>query len=77
MLPEVLESVAREADDEQPWRFRDGRGSDEDEDRSDVRLEGDHDPASIGNREADVDRRDQNQTEGVHGCRIEPPEGER
>ena len=77
VLPEILEPVARKADNEQPWRFRDGRGSDEDEDRCDVRLDGDNEPASIGNREADVDRRDQDQTEGVDRRRIEPPEGER
>ena len=32
VLPEILEPVARKADYEQPWRFRDGRGSDNDED---------------------------------------------
>ena len=32
VLPEILEPVAGEADDEQPWRSGDGRGSDEDED---------------------------------------------
>ena len=77
VLPEILEPVARKADNEQPWRFGYGRGSDEDEDRCDVRLDGDNEPASIGNGEADVDRRDQGQTEGVHRRRIEPPEGER
>ena len=31
VLPEILEPVAHKADNEQPWRFRNGRGSDEDE----------------------------------------------
>jgi hypothetical protein len=52
VLPKILEPVAGKAEDEQPWRFRDGRGSDYDEDHCDIRLEGDNDPASIGNREA-------------------------
>jgi hypothetical protein len=77
VLPEILEPVARKAKDEQPWRLRDGRGSDDDEDRCDICLEGDDEPTSIGNREADVNRRDQHQPEGVHGCGIEPPKGER
>jgi hypothetical protein len=59
------------------WRFRNGRGGNQDKDRCDIRLEGDYDPASIGDREADVDRRDQCQAEGVDGGRIEPPQGER
>lgn len=50
VLPEILEPVAGKADDEQPRRSRDGRGSDYDEDRCDIGLEGDHQPASIGNR---------------------------
>jgi hypothetical protein len=75
--PEILEPVARQAENEQPWRLRDGRGGDDDEDRCDICLEGDNEPTSIGNREADVDGRDQYQTQGVHGRRIEPPKGER
>ena len=45
--------------------MRDGRGSDDDEDRCDICLEGDDEPTSIGNREADVHGRDQHQSEGV------------
>jgi hypothetical protein len=77
VLPQILEPVAGKAEDERPWRSRDGRGSDYDEDRCDIGLERDNDPASIGNREADVDRRDQYQTEGVDRRRIQPPEGGR
>jgi hypothetical protein len=36
VLPEILEPVACKADDEQPWRSRDGRGRDDYEDRCDV-----------------------------------------
>src|SRR5215211_6601290 len=77
VLPKILEPVAREAEDDQPRESRDGRGGDDHEDRCDIQLEGDNDPASIGDGEADVDRRDQYQTEGVDRRRIEPPESER
>src|SRR6266540_1833186 len=50
VLPKILEPVAGKAEDEQPWRSRDGRGRDDDEDRCHIGLEGDHDPASIGDR---------------------------
>jgi hypothetical protein len=46
--------VARKADDEKPWRLRDGGCSDDDEDRCDIRLDGDDKPMPVGNREADV-----------------------
>ena len=54
-----------------------GRRGDDDEDRSDGALDGDHRRASIGDREADVDRRDQYEPERVDRSRIEPPERER
>jgi hypothetical protein len=53
VLPQILEPVAGKAEDEQPWRSREGRGGDYDEDRCDIGLERDNDPASMGNREAD------------------------
>ena len=39
-------------------------------------LNGDHEPTPVGDRETDVDGRDQYETEGVHRCWIEPPEHE-
>ena len=54
-----------------------GRCSDDYEHRCDVRLDGDDEPTSVGDREADVDGHDQCETERVHRRRIEPPEDER
>jgi hypothetical protein len=76
VLPEVFEPVAGEAEDEQPWRSRDGRRGEDDEGRSETDLDGDHGGAPVGDREADVDRGDQYETEGVDRRRIKPPEGE-
>src|SRR5437588_5724138 len=76
VLPEVLEPVAVEAEDEQSRRSRDGRRGEDDEGRSDADLDGDHGGASVGDREADVDRGDEYETEGVDRRRIKPPEGE-
>jgi hypothetical protein len=77
VLPEILEPMARQSEDEQPGRFRDGGGSYQDEHCREACLEADYDPAPIGDREADVDRRDEYQTEGVNRGGVEPPEGER
>jgi hypothetical protein len=49
VLPQILQPVAGKAEDEQPGRSRDGSGGDYDEDRCDVGLDGDNDPASVGN----------------------------
>src|SRR5437660_1141684 len=67
VLPEVLEPVAGQAEDEQPRRCRNGRRGEDDEDRGDADLDSDHDRPSVGDREADVDRGDQYETEGVDG----------
>jgi hypothetical protein len=40
-------------------------------------LDGDHGPATISDREADVDRRDQDQRQRIDGRRIQPPEAQR
>jgi hypothetical protein len=56
---------------------RDGGCSDDDEDRCDIRLDGDDEPTPVGNREADLHGRDDCEAEGVHGRRIEPPKGQR
>src|SRR5205807_7859642 len=77
VLPEVLEPVGGEAEHEQPWRSGDRRRGDDDEGSSDAALNGDHGGPSIGDREADVHGSDQREAEGVHGRRIEPPEGQR
>src|SRR5438034_8424021 len=77
MLPKILQPVARQADDEQPWRSRHRSCGDDYEHRRDTALNSDNRPASIGDREADVERGNQYQTEGVDRRRIEPPEGER
>src|SRR2546423_1044302 len=50
VLPEVLEPVRGEAEDEQPRRCRDGRRGEDDEHRGDADLDGDHDRASVGDR---------------------------
>jgi hypothetical protein len=76
VLPKVLEPVTGEAEDEQPWRSRDGSRGEDDECRSDTDLDGDYGAAPVGDREAYVDRGDEYETEGVDRRRIKPPEGE-
>lgn len=77
VLPQVLQPMACEAHDEQPRRPGNGRGGDNDEDRRDTGLDDEHASAPVGDREADVDRRDQDETECVDRGRVKPPEGQR
>src|SRR5438105_1401429 len=65
VLPEVFETVASETDDDQPRCARDRRGGDDDEDGGDAAFDGENGSASVGDRETDVDRGDQNQPERV------------
>ena len=58
VLPEVLQPVADEAGDQQPRRAGDRGGADENEGERDAGLDGDDPHASVGDREPDVDRRD-------------------
>jgi hypothetical protein len=53
--------MAGEADDEQPRRAGNCCGGDNDEDRCDTGLDDEHASAPVGDREADVDRRDQDE----------------
>jgi hypothetical protein len=77
VLPEVLESVAGEAQHQQPRRPGDtGRGKHY-EQGGDAALDDDDSWPSVGHGEADVDRRDQDEPERVDGRRVEPPERER
>jgi hypothetical protein len=46
-------------------------------DLAEVGLDGDHPRPSIGHREADVDRRDQGDRQGIDGGWLQPPEAER
>jgi hypothetical protein len=77
VLPEVLQPVASETDDEQPWGTRDRNRGYDDEHTDDAALHCDYTPAPVSDREADVHRSDQHQTKGVNRCRIKPPESER
>src|SRR3954464_6657295 len=77
VLPHVLEAVAGQAGDDQPGRSgHRGRGDDH-EGRRDGRLDGEDVPAAVGDGEADVDRGDQGEPEGVDGPGVQPEEGER
>ena len=58
VLPEVLETVPGESNDEQPRCARDRRGGDDDERGGNTAFHGDDDPTSVSDGEADVDVRD-------------------
>src|SRR5919109_5192288 len=77
VLPEVFEAVAGETDDEQPRCVCDRRGGDDDEHAGDTGFDGEDGSASVGDREADVDRGDHDEPERVDGRGVEPPERER
>src|SRR6266581_9699846 len=77
LLPEVLETMACVAKNEEPGRSGDARGGKQDERASDGALDGDHLGSSVCHREPDVDRCDQGEQESLDGCLVEPPEGER
>src|SRR6185436_11139248 len=77
LLPEVLETVACVAQDEDPGRSSDACGGQQDECASDGALDGDHLGSSVCHCEPDVDRCDQGEQESLDGCLVEPPEGER
>jgi hypothetical protein len=59
VLPEVLETVASETNDEQPRCACDRRGGDDDEHAGNTRFDGENGSASVGDRETYVDRGDQ------------------
>src|SRR5215831_2430074 len=77
LLPEVLETMACVAKDEEPGRSSDARGGKQDERARDGALDGDHLRPSVCHREPDVDRCNQGQQESLDGCLVEPPEDER
>src|SRR4051794_31215698 len=71
VLPEVLQAMTGEADDEQPRRGGDRCGGDEDESAGDAGFDGDDVPASIAaDCETDVDGGDHHQSERVDGGRV-------
>ena len=76
LLPRVLDPMGREPERKEPRRSGDARRGDHHECHRDTALD-DDDPPSVGHREADVDRGDHGESEGVDGRRIEPPERER
>ena len=59
LLPEVLETMACVAKDEEPGRSGDARGGKQDECARDGALDGDHPGPTVCNCEPDVDRCDQ------------------
>src|SRR5207244_3376083 len=77
LLPEVLETMACVAKDEEPGRPGDARGGKQEERARDGALDGDHLRPPVCHREPDVDRCDQGQQQSLDGCLVEPPEGER
>src|SRR5436305_920339 len=77
LLPEVLETMACVAKDEEPGRSGDARGGKQDERARDGALDSDHLGPPVCHREPDVDRCDQGQQESLDGGLVEPPEGER
>jgi hypothetical protein len=58
MLPEVLDAVTSETNDEQPWCACDRRGGNDDEHAGNAALDGEDLTTPIGDREAYVDERD-------------------
>src|SRR6266851_674514 len=68
LLPEVFETMARVAEDEEPGRPGDARGGKQDERASDGAFDGDHLGPSVCHREPDVDRCDQGEQESLDGC---------
>jgi hypothetical protein len=77
VLPEVFAPMAGEPEHQQPRRSGDACCGDDHKDRGDRGLDGDHGPPSVGDREADVDRRDHGQRQRIDGRRIKPPQAER
>ena len=69
--------MASEAGHQQPRRPGDPRCGHHHKGRGDHGLDGDHGRSSIGDREADVDGRDQGQPQRIDGRWIQPPEAER
>jgi hypothetical protein len=59
LLPEVLETVACVAQDQEPGRSGDGRCGEQDEGAGDAALHGDYPGSSVCHCEPDVDRCDQ------------------
>src|SRR3954453_18394092 len=77
VLPEVLGAVASQAKDEQPRRAGDGHGRDQDERERNCALDRDDLRAAVGNRETDVDRRDQRDLHRKDRRVWQPPEEHR
>src|SRR6476620_6371353 len=76
VLPQVLQSVADEADDDQPGRPGDACCGEYHECACDGGLDGDDGRATVGDGEADVHRCDQGYGHAVDGGCVEPPEAE-
>jgi hypothetical protein len=77
VLPEVLESMAGEAQHQQPRRSGDACCGEDYKGCGDPRLDGDDPRSSVSHREAEVDRRDQGQRQRIDRGWIKPPEAER
>jgi hypothetical protein len=69
-----LEPIDDGLDAQGSERSRRGRGNNEQ--GCDAGLHGDDGRAPIGDREADIDRRGERETQRLHGRRIEPPKRE-
>jgi hypothetical protein len=67
VLPQVLGPMAGKTNHQQPRRSGDTGRGDHDEGRGDPHLDGDDPRPSVRHREADIDRRDQDQRERIDG----------
>src|SRR5689334_828737 len=76
VLPQVLQTVADEADDYEPRRPGDACCGEHHECACDGGLDCDDGRATVGDREADVHRCDQSYGHAVDSRRVEPPEAE-
>src|SRR6266480_5676786 len=65
LLPRILDPMGREPEGEQPCRTGDAGGGDDDEAHRDNALDDDDSRSPVCYSEADVDRRDQGESEGI------------
>src|SRR5439155_15505136 len=74
LLPRVLDPMGREPERKEPRRSGDARRGDHHERYGDTALNEDDPRSAVGHGEADIDKGDHGESEGIDGRRIEPPE---
>jgi hypothetical protein len=77
VLPQVLQPMARQSDDQQPRRTCNCGSSHDDEDGRNATFGRDDSRAPVGNSKSDVHGRNENQAERINRRVAEPPKRER